>query len=156
MKLYEIDQRIAALVDEDTGEIANFEEFESLQIERETKLENMALWYKDLRAEAEAIKKEAAILDERQRTSKAKADKLKSYLEYLLNGDTFKTPKVSISYKPSVAVEVEEGFESTDIAAEYLTPQPPKLDKRSLGDALKAGVVIPGASLRQNKNIQIK
>ena len=52
--LYEIDESIKALIDEETGEIADFEAFEALNLERDAKLENIALYIKDLKADAEA------------------------------------------------------------------------------------------------------
>jgi hypothetical protein len=55
MTLYEIDDAILACVDPETGEIINPEALTALQMEREKKLENVALWVKDLKAEAEAI-----------------------------------------------------------------------------------------------------
>ena len=60
MPLYEIDQSIKALVDPETGELLDYEAFARLQMEREAKLENIALWIKDLRAKAEEIKAEKA------------------------------------------------------------------------------------------------
>lgn len=48
MTIYEIDARMAGLIDPETGELLDYEAFASLQMEREAKIENMALWYKDL------------------------------------------------------------------------------------------------------------
>ena len=52
--LYDIDQDILDCVDLETGEILDTEKLDALQMEREAKLEGVALWVKDLRAEAEA------------------------------------------------------------------------------------------------------
>ena len=54
MKLYEIDQAILALVDPETGEILDYEAFSELKMKREEKIEGMALWHKNLTAEATA------------------------------------------------------------------------------------------------------
>ncbi len=43
---------------------------------------------------------------------------------------------------PSVTV-----MEEANIPPNYWKPQPPKLDKKAIGDALKAGATIPGAIL---------
>ena len=43
MTIYEIDNRIAELVDPETGELLDYEAFAELQMEREAKIENMAL-----------------------------------------------------------------------------------------------------------------
>ena len=62
MTIYEIDNRIAELVDPETGELLDYEAFAELAMEREAKIENMALWYKDLTAEAKAIREEERAL----------------------------------------------------------------------------------------------
>jgi len=77
MKLYEIDREIESLVDPGTGEILDFEAFTSLQMAREAKIENMALWAKNLTAEADAIKAERNNLTDRERAARNKADSLK-------------------------------------------------------------------------------
>lgn len=56
MTLYEIDQAIQGLVDPETGELMDYEAFAALQMDRDAKIENMALWYKDLMADAMAAK----------------------------------------------------------------------------------------------------
>lgn len=61
MTLYEIEAQIlecASEVDEETGEILDIEKLEALEIEKEKKQENIALWIKNLRAEKEAVKSE--------------------------------------------------------------------------------------------------
>ena len=58
MTIYEIDQAIMNCVDVETGEIIDTEQLDKLQMERDAKLENVACWIKDLKAEAEALKNE--------------------------------------------------------------------------------------------------
>ena len=58
MKLYEIDKAILECVDQETGEIIDTEKLSDLQMQKDTKVENIALWIKDLLAEADAIKNE--------------------------------------------------------------------------------------------------
>ena len=48
MRLYEIDEAILSCIDTDTGEILDADKLNALQIEREEKLENVALWIKKL------------------------------------------------------------------------------------------------------------
>ena len=73
MTIYEIDQAIMECVDIETGEIIDTEQLDKLQMERNTKLENVACWIKDLKAEAEALKAEKQALAERQRVAENKA-----------------------------------------------------------------------------------
>ena len=44
MNIYEIDNAMFSLIDEETGEIKDFEAFEELQMQKEEKIENAALW----------------------------------------------------------------------------------------------------------------
>ena len=86
MKLYEIDEAILNCIDTETGEIIDADQLDKLQMERDTKLENVACWIKDLKAEAEAIKTEKQILANRQKVAENKAESLKKYLAYALDG----------------------------------------------------------------------
>ena len=54
MNLYEIDAAITALVDPETGEISDFDAFDQLSMARDQKIENIALYYKNLVADAAA------------------------------------------------------------------------------------------------------
>lgn len=56
MTLYEIDSAIMDCVDEETGEIIDLEKLEALNIERDKKVEGIALAVKNYAAEAKAIK----------------------------------------------------------------------------------------------------
>ena len=56
MNIYEIDNAMFFLVDEETGEIKDYEAFEEMQMIPEEKIENTALWYKNLIAESKAIR----------------------------------------------------------------------------------------------------
>ena len=57
MNLYEINREILACIDYETGEILDEGRLNSLEIEREKKIENVALWIKNLESEAAALKK---------------------------------------------------------------------------------------------------
>lgn len=77
--LYEINSQIeqawGAAVDPDTGEIINedaLQELDGLTMQREEKLENLALFYKNLSAEAEALKAEKMRLAARQAAAEKK------------------------------------------------------------------------------------
>ena len=72
--LYEIDAAILAAVDQETGEILDTEKLDALQMEREAKLEGVALWVKDLKAEADAVKAEADKLTARKKALENKIE----------------------------------------------------------------------------------
>ena len=161
MNLYQINEAIYSLVDPETGEILDYEAFEALQMEKDQKLENVALWYKNLVAEAEAIKAEKNILADREKKCKEKAESLKKYLAQALAGTKFKTARVECSFRTSTKVEIKD--EAAFIKAmeesqhfEYLKFKAPEINKTAITDAIKSGLTVEGAELVKNQNIQIK
>ena len=110
MNIYEIDNAMFSLIDEETGEIKDYEAFEELQMQREEKIENTALWYKNLIAESKAIREEEKALAERRKSLEHRAESLKNFVNQTLQGNKFATSKVAISYRKSTAVEVDDEF----------------------------------------------
>ena len=158
MKLYEIDNAILECIDLETGEIIDTEQLDKLQMERDTKLENVACWIKDLKAEAEALKNEKQALAERQRVAENKAESLKKWLAYALQGEKFKTPKCAISFRKSEAVEVtDEGLNNLmKEHDELLTYKAPEPNKTAIKQAIKDGLSVAGVQLVQNTSTIIK
>ena len=159
MTIYEIDNEIMNCIDMEIGEVIDTEKLNDLQMERDEKIENVALWIKELKAEAEAIKNEKQALAERQRVAENKAESLKNWLAYALNGEKFKTSKCSVSYRNSESVEVtEEGLEALMREHEdlltYKTPEP---NKKAIKDAIKNdGLTVTGVQLVQKTSTIIK
>lgn len=151
MTLYEIEIAIANCIDED-GEIVDIEKLEALQMEKEAKLENVALWIKNLNAEAEALKAEKNALYARQKSAENKAEHLKEYLANALNGDKFKTTRVAVSFRKSTAVEIDPLID----LPEQFTKVKIEPDKTELKKALASGEVIEGARLVERQNLIIK
>ena len=138
--LYEIDEEILNCVDMETGEIIDVERLGQLQLAREDKVEGIALWIKNLLSDVDAIKSEEEKLAQRRKANENKAKNLKEYLSKFLNGQKFKTPKVSISYRKSESVEVTDLSKLDD---DYLKFAEPTVDKTKVKKALKAGTVLP-------------
>lgn len=151
--LYEIDEEILNCVDMETGEIIDVEKLGQLQLARDDKVEGIALWIKNLLSDADAIKSEEEKLAQRRKANENKAKNLKEYLSKFLNGQKFRTPKVSISYRKSESVEVTDISKLDD---DYLKFAEPTVDKTKVKKALKAGTVLQGVSLVENQNIQIR
>ena len=158
MTIYEIDQAIMRCVDLETGEIIDTEKLDKLQMEKEKKLENVACWIKDLKAEAEALKNEKLALAERQRVAENKAESLKKWLAYALQGEKFKTTKCAISFRESEAVEVtDEGLNNLmKEHDELLTYKAPEPNKTAIKQAIKDGLNVDGVQLVQNISTIIK
>lgn len=154
MSLYTINQEILNCVDLETGEITDFDKFEALQIERNEKLENIALWVKNLTSQAEALKAEEKAFSERRKSAENKAESLKRYLDSSLKGQKFNTTKVAISYRKSTSVDVLDVEKLPEAYRKTVTTV--SADKVAIGAALKAGELVDGATLITNENIQIK
>lgn len=153
LTLYEIDNALYSLIDEETGEVADYEAFEKLSMARDKKIENTALMIKNLEAEAEAIKKEKLSLEARQKTALNQANRLRQNLQMALDGEKFKTAKVSLFFKRSHRVEITDLSKIPDEYLKFVAPTPKKDDIR---EAINNGVVIDGAELIEDYNLQIR
>ena len=150
--LYQIDQAIMGLVDE-TGEIIDIEAFDSLQMEREEKIEGIALYIKDLKAEAEALKAEKMAFAERQKVAENKVESLKNYLAYALKGQAFKSTKAVVSFRKTQQVDVPDIYALDE---NFLRYKEPEADKTAIKEAIKAGQTVKGATLIENTSVIIK
>lgn len=65
--LYQIDQAILECLDAETGEIIDAEKLDALFMEKNQKIENIALWIKNLQADALAYKAEKDAFAARQK-----------------------------------------------------------------------------------------
>ena len=152
--LYEIDQEILSCIDMDSGEIIDPERLDALQMERNSKIENVALWIKNLQADANAFKAEKDAFADREKKALAKIESLKKWLAMACDGQKFNTWRCAISFRKSERVEI---LDETKIPHEMLkatlsvTP-----DKAAIKEALKAGEVIEGCALVTNLNPTIK
>lgn len=169
MTIFDIDRNFAAIMedimlvfDEETGEVTDIDRFEELkrnldelQEERNTKISNIACWYKQLVAEADAIKEEKMNLQKRQQTTEKKAESLKKYLEYALQGEKFKDSRVVISYRKSDSVVLDPDLDPFDLPLQYQKVSI-EANKAELKKAIKNGEKINGVSIEEKQNIQIK
>ena len=163
MTLYEIDAAILSCTDQETGEIIDAEALTALQMEREKKLEGVACWVKDLKAEAEAIASEIKALTARKKAAENKAERLKAWLAEVLEGEVFKTSKVRISYTHNSRLNVIDEQSVIDyIQTHYQDPeellkfQQPEIRKDAVKAEIKNGVEIPGAFLEVTESVVIK
>ena len=160
--LYDIDQEILACIDDETGEILDVEKLDSLQMERERKLEGVALWVKDLSYEAQMIKEEADKLTARKKSLDNKITGLKNWLLYALAGEKLKTPRCNVyqthSTRLSVADEAEliNAIQTLDEPERFLRFRAPELKKDEIKKAMKDGWTFIGASLEETESVVIK
>ncbi len=153
MTLYEIDQKLLDCIDLETGEILNEERLNELQMERSEKLEKVALWIKELNAEADALKAEKQAFADRQKAAENKAESLKKWLANALAGEKFKTTKVMVSFRKTKSVEVADIFALDE---NYVKYSEPTADKAAIKKAIEAGEIVKGAQLVEGTSISIK
>lgn len=162
-----IDDRIAACVDPETGEVLKDVETEyasiqdeiaALEIARDEKREGVACAVLGIRAEAEAIRAQERVLFLRRKGLENKADRLAQYLEHDLAGENFTTARVAVKWRPSVSTEISEEFlpwaKQNGLTSLIRTKEEP--DKTAIGKLLKAGQTFPGAQLVTHNNMSIK
>jgi chromosome condensin MukBEF ATPase and DNA-binding subunit MukB len=160
--LYEINQDILDCVDMETGEILDTERLDALQMEREAKLEGVALWVKDLKAEAAAVKEEADKLTARKKALDNKIEGLKNWLQFALGGEKLRTPRCSVYQTHSQRVYVPDEqkliryLQGQEEPEKFLRFKEPELKKDEIKRALKDGTVIPGAALEETESVVIK
>ncbi len=173
MNLYDIDARLVTLIEEgfDTEDGTIFESEEELakaiddvQLDLDTKIENIGCYIKNLEADVEALKKEEDNLKARRKSAENKIEGLKRYLNgylsacYANDADRakwkFKTPKVVLGYRKSTSVEVPDisKLDKTFLRVKTET----FADKTAIKDAIKSGREVVGAYLKENINLNVK
>jgi len=161
MKLYEIIGEIASVRDEieeyalnNSGEISEelINKLNDLKIEKNSKIDSICYLIKQTRADSEAIKNEFDTLAQRKRVCDNIEKRLKEYLANYLNGDTHKSSTNTVSYRKSTQVVIEEGarvpWSYARVTIEW--------DKLELKKALENSIIVPGASIVEKQNIQIR
>lgn len=152
--LYEIDQAIMACIDMETGEVFNPEALDALFMERSQKIENVALWIKNLQSDALAYKAEKEAFAEREKAAINKIERLKNWLAWALEGQKFSTAKCAVSFRKSEQVEI---FDENAVDDRYWVSTVLKRpDKAAIKTALKNGEDVVGCKLVENVNAQIK
>ena len=161
--LYDIDQEILDCVDMETGEILDPEKLDALQMEREKKLEGVALWVKDLAAESAAVKEEADKLTARKRALDNKIAAIKMWLLMALDGQKLTTPRCKVYQTHSTRLNVIDEQSVVNWIQthckepeEFLKFTLPEIRKDAVKAEIKAGREIPGAALETTESVVIK
>lgn len=152
--LYEIDKSILTCCDMETGEILDPERLDGLMMEREQKCENIALYIKNLQADALAYEAEKNAFAEREKAAKGKVEQLKKYLAYALGGEKFSTSKCAVSFRRSEKVDItDKSLIPVEFFKTSITYEP---DKTAIKKAIKDGQEVGGCQLIESLNPQIK
>lgn len=169
MTLYELSQKYLDFLNfmeseegEEIPDDAIKDTLESINGAMDDKMDNIACLYKNLRAEAEAIKGEEKQLEARRKSKENTCKRLKDYLysTMLSTGKKkLETPRSALSFRSSRSVEVGDDFLAWAKEAgrnDLLVQQDPKVNKTEISALLKTGEVLPGAQLVERQNLQIK
>ena len=151
--LYDINAAILDCVDLETGEIVDVERLHELQIERNEKIESVALWYKNLLSDAAQYAEEEAAFKKKKQRAAAQAERLKQYLLDALSGEKYKSTRVSISYRSTPRVVVDDVLNLPPRFVRFSDPEP---NKTEIMAAIKNGEDVNGARLESNQSIIIK
>ena len=162
--LYELSDAIRQVIDrgfaldEETGEIT-FDEtnLDELRFMFRDKAEACALYVKDQRALARAIRDEERSLAERRRSAERRADRVERYLLAHIDelpDRRLETPRVALRARRSTAVEVvNDGM----VPDEYMTYKTTKtVNRDAIRKALKAGESVPGCHLEERTSVIIR
>lgn len=162
MTLFEIDQAIANCVkldgredyvDVSTGEVIDIQALDTLKMERNTKIRNIACWIRNLDAEEKALGEQEKIFRDRKNAAKNKKEQLKSYLAASLAGEKWKNNEVQITWKKSYPVEITD---IKKLSSHYLKWKEPEPNKILIGKDLKAGIKLDGAMIVEKNNINVR
>ncbi len=163
MNLYQIDSKIEELlstVDPETGElITDNDALDALIMERGAKIENIACYIKNLTADVKALRDEETALAARRKAAEKKAERLKDYLTYALQGEKFQTAKCAVSFRRAQTVEIDGGF--TEWAEKtgngnLLRYKEPEANKVAIKALLFQGAEIPCARLVDSTFVTVK
>ncbi len=160
----EIDAAIEALIYDgvdENGEYLNSAAICELQMERDKKAANLALYVLNLRDEQAAIRQEIDRLTARLRTAEKKEKSIREFLRMVLGGEKLKTPTVSISYRTTTSVDIEDPERLVVWAQrsghdDLLRYKQPEISKTAVKDLLESGEDVPGATIVTNCSTVIK
>ncbi len=168
--LYQINNQIESFfeenVDQETGEILNYDLLEKLEIEKREKQHSVVKYIQHLENNEKAIKDEMDRLKTLKTVSSNRIDSLKNYLKNSMEIDNitsidFETRKVYIAKNPPKLNIAENLFEEFGIVksaegALKLVKTDLANKKKEVKDKLKKGEEVEGAELSYSTSLRIK
>jgi hypothetical protein len=153
MKLFEINEELENLIDFSTGEITDIEAFENLKMERQDKLQNIALLYKNCKSDFKQLDELVKEYTARRNSCKNTMEWAKATLETELKGEklTDEKKRFTTYYHSSTSTKTNMEILPDEWKKTTVTPM-----TKEIGEALKRGEKIEGAWLEENQSLVIK
>lgn len=153
MRLFEINEAIADLINFETGEILDVEAFDNLKLERRDKLTNIALLYKNMKSDVAQLKALEKEYSERRKSAEKTMEWAKATLERELNGEKLMDEKKRFTtyYHSSTSTKTNMEILPDEWKKTTVAPM-----TKEIGEALKRGEKIEGAWLEENQSLVIK
>lgn len=160
MQLYKIDSgllQVLEAADPETGELS-VEVLDALTIARAEKQKNVVLFAKSLDQGLNAISAEIKRLQDMKASVAKRSEWLKNYLKTSMEamGETelsFGVHTAKIANNPPSVQVVDEPLLPSEFKKEIIET---KIDKVAIKQAIKGGVVVPGATLAYSTRLDIK
>ena len=148
LKVFDILQEIRALeemlneIDPITGEFVNNEDImkdyiKGLQVEKETKLNNIEDLKLEFKSQIEALKQKEEKLYARRKSLEANIERLKDLQVILLNGEKLKTDEYTFSFRTTKSVVVPN---EVNKSLEIFTKTKVEWDKVAIKKELEKGI----------------
>ncbi|WP_129598576.1 siphovirus Gp157 family protein [Anaerophilus nitritogenes] len=160
MKLYELTSNYTNLLEllenpEIPQEIV-LESLEEIKEDFNIKAENVCKVMKSIELEAKGIKEEEKRLSDRRKVLESRVSNLKEYLDSNMKAIGVKKIKGNV-----FTLSIQKNPPSIDIKDAKLIPQEYKvvtesIDKAAIKDALKQGIEVIGAELKQTESLRIR
>jgi len=162
LSLYNIQQEYISLAESiiDNDGLLSEEMEAALQINKD-QLESKSQCYgfivRQLEGECDMIDNEIKRLEAMKKSRGKTVDRLKESVSkamQLYEIDKIETPTLKISFRKSESIEIEE---ESLIDEKYMAVKTTKTpDKKAIKEAIKAGEIVLGVTLKENQNIQFK
>lgn len=144
-------------VDEETGEVdpVVMEQIAMTEKDIDKKIENTALFVKQLKSDAEALRNEKLSLEKRQKTLINTAERLeRNLMENMksINKSYYATARASVTIRDSKYVDI---VDASKIPEQYIVTKK-EISKVEIARTIKSGQEVAGAVLATRQNITIK
>lgn len=158
MNLYELStsyQQIQSMIED--GQEGLEDTLESLNDAIEEKAVGYAKVIRNLEGQANAIKEEEKRLADRRKHLESNIKRLKDFLEAsMINNNLRKIKTELFSFNIQKNPPGLDVFDDKQIPENYLIPQEPKIDRKTIIQELKTGKEIPGVQIKQGESLRIR